>query len=125
MQFEENIKITEELVKQFSEITGDKNPIHIDEDYAKNSIFGRRIAHGMLVASHFSKMIAQTYPGEGSIYVSQTLQFLKPCYLDDTLTYCISLIKREKSKFFLKTEVFNSQKELILTGEALIINKNI
>ena len=125
MEYKENIRITDELVKQFSKITGDKNPIHIDDNYANSTIFKKRIAHGMLVASYFSKIISTTYPGEGSIYVSQSLQFVKPCYINDLLTYQITLLKNEKSKYFLKTEIFNENKELILTGEAFIINKNI
>ena len=123
MEYKESIEITEELVEKFAEITGDKNPIHMDGKYAESTIFGKRIAHGMLVASYFSKIIANVYPGEGSIYVSQSLQFIKPCYIGETLMYVINLIKKDKNKYFIKTETFNKNKELILTGEALIIKK--
>lgn len=124
MIFIESIKITDELVRNFSKLTGDNNPIHLDDEYAKNTIFKKRIAHGMLVASYFSKMIAHTYPGEGSIYVSQSFEFLKPCYINDTLEYYIELEKQETYKYYLITTVINQNKDLILKGNALVINYN-
>jgi 3-hydroxybutyryl-CoA dehydratase len=122
MSYKETIQITDKLVTQFANITGDKNPIHLDDNYASTTIFKKRIAHGMLVASFISKIIAEKYPGEGSIYVNQSLQFIKPCYIDDILDYEVTLLKKDKEKYFLKTEVFK-EKELILSGEALIIKK--
>jgi len=122
MQIKENIKITDKLIKRFAKLTGDNNPIHLSDEYASNTIFNKRIAHGMLVASYFSKIIAQTYPGEGSIYVSQSFNFLKPCYVDDVLEYNIELEKQEKHKYYLLTNIINQTGDLILTGNALVIN---
>ena len=70
-------------VNLFSELSGDKNPIHLDEDYAKNTIFAKRIVHGALASSIFSSIFANTLPGPGSIYLKSKLLFLKPIYLND------------------------------------------
>jgi 3-hydroxybutyryl-CoA dehydratase len=121
MSYKETIQITDELVTKFADLTGDRNPIHMNNEYALTSVFKNRIAHGMLVASFISRIIAEKYPGEGSIYVTQSLQFIKPCYINDFLDYKITLVKQDGSKFFLKTEVFKNN-DLILDGEALIIN---
>lgn len=123
MRYSEDILITDKLVGGFSELIGDRNPIHLDEEYAKKSLFGGRVAHGMLLASYFSKIIAHNYPGEGSIYLSQTIKFIKPCYVGDSVTYVISLLEKSESKFLLKTEIFNIRNEIILSGEALVLKK--
>ena len=78
MRVSEKITITDKMVRDFSELVGDKNPIHLDDEYSKNSIFGKRIVHGMLLSSFFSKIIATNYPGEGSIYLKQDLNFKNP-----------------------------------------------
>ena len=78
----------------------------------------------MLVASFFSKMIAHDYPGIGSIYLSQSIRFIKPCYVGDTILYRIELVNRENSKFFLKTSAFNDEHDLIITGDAVVLNTN-
>jgi acyl dehydratase len=122
MIFKEKIKITDELIKEFAKLTGDYNPIHLDDEYANNTIFNKRIAHGMLVTSFISRIIAQVYPGEGSIYVSQSFDFLKPCYIDDILEYSIELEKQEKHKYYLIINIINQTGNLILTGKSLIIN---
>jgi 3-hydroxybutyryl-CoA dehydratase len=125
MQIEKYVKITDRTVKSFAKLTGDYNPIHIDDAFASTSIFKNRIAHGMLVASQFSTMIANDYPGPGSIYLSQTIQFIKPCYIGDTIRYQIELVNQEKSKFFLKTIAFNSSNDMIIVGDAIVINNNL
>ena len=70
-------KITQNDVLTFSKISGDENPVHLDEEYAQQTIFGRRIAHGMLTASLISAVIAERLPGHGTVYLSQTLKFIK------------------------------------------------
>ena len=77
--------ITDEDIRSFATISGDDNPIHLNDEYAGNSIFGRRIAHGILVSGLISKVIGTQLPGEGTIYLSQSLKFLKPVYVDETV----------------------------------------
>ena len=77
---------TDEDVRLFIEIIGDSNPLHTDDEFAASSRFGRRIVHGMLAASLFSTMVGMLLPGTGAIYRSQTLRFLLPVYVGDTVT---------------------------------------
>ncbi|HEY8132349.1 MAG TPA: MaoC family dehydratase, partial [Thermoanaerobaculia bacterium] len=79
-------KFTEEDMRHFIEITGDVNPLHVDEEFARKTKFGHRVLQGMLTASIFSTMVGMLLPGAGAIYRSQTLEFLLPVYLDETVT---------------------------------------
>lgn len=122
MEVIREITITEQMVNEFAELTGDKNPIHLDEEYAKNSRFGKRIVHGMLVSSFISKIIAMDYPGEGSIYVKQNLEFLQPCYIGDSLTYKIIPTNVDNGKYTLSTKVFKGN-TCVLDGSAFVIKR--
>ena len=77
MEVIDQIHISKQLVESFASLTGDYNPIHLEGEYASNSRFGKPIAHGMLLSSFFSKIIASNYPGIGSIYLSQNIKFIK------------------------------------------------
>src|SRR5712692_8448486 len=77
---------TDEDMQRFIEITGDTNPLHVDEEFASRTQFGRRVIHGMLAASLFSTMVGMLLPGTGAIYRSQTIRFLLPVYIGDTVT---------------------------------------
>ena len=91
--------ICEQDIRQFADLSGDKNLIHLDEAFASSSRFKRRIAHGLLSASFFSALFGTKLPGTGCVYVSQNLEFRKPVYIGDTVTAtvtvtAVSLIKR-------------------------------
>lgn len=124
---EDSFTFTQEQVKAFADSTGDNNPIHLDEEYAAKSIFGRRIVHGMLSASVFSKIFGTIYPGEGTIYVKQSLTFMAPVYVDENYTARITLVEFFDLKFkaIYKTEILDSNGDVKLTGEATIINKSL
>lgn len=122
MRVFEKIKITNDMVFNFSEVTGDKNPIHLNEEYSKNTIFKKRVVHGMLLVSFFSKLIANRYPGEGSIYLEQNVKFIKPCYIDDEIEVSIELVKTEKNKFFLNTKILKDGL-ILVDGEAVVLKK--
>lgn len=77
--------ITDADVKAFAGVSGDHNPVHLSEEYAKNSRFKDRIAHGLLTASFFSAIFGTKLPGEGCVYAGQNLQFKRPVYLGDTV----------------------------------------
>ena len=115
-------KITENDINQFSLVTGDNNPVHINEDFAKHTIFKKRIAHGFLSASLISTVIATKLPGPGSIYLKQSLKFLAPVFIDEEISVKIVVleINNEKKKVKLLTECFKSDIK-ILTGEAEIL----
>jgi 3-hydroxybutyryl-CoA dehydratase len=122
MRVSKKFLITEDIVNEYSKISQDMNPVHLDDEYAKNSIFKKRIAHGMLLGGYISSIIANEYPGEGSIYLQQTLNFLNPCYIGDEIEVVIELIEQNKYKYRLSTKVIN-QDIVLIDGEALILKK--
>ena len=114
--------VTIEDIKKFAEVSGDFNPVHLDEEFAKKTIFKGRIAHGFLTASCISTIIATELPGPGSIYLKQSLKFLAPVYINEKILVKVRIIEIniEKSKVKLITECFKN-KTLVLTGEAEIL----
>ena len=122
MRVSKTFLITEKIVEDFAKVSNDFNPIHLDESYAKNSIFEKRIAHGMLLASYISGLIANDYPGEGSIYLEQTLSFKRPCFIGDEVEVIVELLEQIKNKYRLTT-IVKSQENILITGEALILKK--
>ena len=78
--------ITDEMIHAFASLTGDTNPVHLDDAYASGTRFGRRIAHGMIAAGLISATLANDLPGPGTVYLSQSLQFKAPVYPGDTIT---------------------------------------
>jgi len=114
--------VTIEDIKRFAEVSGDFNPVHLDEEFAKKTIFKRRIAHGFLTASFISTIIASELPGPGSIYLKQSLKFLAPVYINEKILVKVRIIEIniQKSKVKLITECFKN-KTLVLTGEAEIL----
>ena len=115
--------ITDEDIRSFATISGDDNPIHLNDEYAGNSIFGRRIAHGILVSGLISKVIGTQLPGEGTIYLSQSLKFLKPVYVDETVRAEVEVkeIQTEKNRMLLDTRIYRQNGECVLCGEALVM----
>lgn len=117
-------RITAADVEGFAGVTGDYNPIHLDEEFAKATRFGRRIAHGMLTASLISSVIANQLPGEGSIYLGQTLQFVAPVFLDDEITARVTVKEIREDKRILKLETIcvNQRQEIVvIRGEATVL----
>ena len=116
-----------EDVALFSSISNDNNPIHLDAEYAKKSIFGRRVVHGLLVSSLFSKIFGTIYPGSGSIYLTQNVKFLKPAFVGENLKAVITLIEFDeiKNRGNFITEVFNMSDQKLITGEAIILFPNV
>ena len=114
---------TDADVRGFAEVSGDHNPIHLDETYAAGTRFGQRIVHGMLTASLISATIANDLPGEGTIYMSQTLQFKAPVYLGNTITATVEVVKfREDRRIAtLHTTCTNQDGAVVLTGEAVVL----
>ena len=113
--------ITETDVYSFAGISGDFNPLHIDEIVAKESRFGRRIAYGALVASFISTVLGMYLPGSGTIYLKQESEFLKPVYIGDTIRAEVEIVLiDERRKCTLKTIVFNQNNEIVLSGSALV-----
>jgi len=120
--FQKQFVMSEEKVNKFADVTGDRNPVHIDEEYAKSTIFKQRICHGMLVSSCISNAIANDLPGPGTIYLSQTLSFKQPVFLDDIVTVSLEVtkIREDKNIMTIKTTCKNQNNVLVIDGEAVV-----
>ena len=116
-------KITESDVIRFAEVTGDKNPIHLDHVYASQTRFKERIAHGMLTASLISAVIGNRLPGPGNIYVSQSLEFKAPVKLGDVIEAEVEVIEKipERNRIRLRTICRNQDGTVVIDGEAVVL----
>lgn len=112
-------------IHAFADLTGDHNPVHLDEEFAKTTRFGKRIAHGMLTASLISSVLANKLPGEGSVYLGQTLQFVAPVFPGDTITARVTVKEIRESKGIVKLETVcvNQRDELVIRGEATVLSR--
>lgn len=115
--------ITEADVVLFAGVTGDMNPVHMNDVYAKTSMFKNRICHGGLVSALFSTVLGTSLPGVGTIYLSQESKFIKPVYLNDTITAKVEVteIIESKNRVVLKTTAINQDGEVVITGQALVM----
>ena len=120
--YTDNINVTDLSIKKLASASGDKNPIHLNEKFAKNTIFKSRIAHGMLIASFISSVIGNKFPGNGTIYVSQDLKFKRPVKINDVVKIKIIVEKiiLKKKWCQLKTLCFVKNK-IVLEGTAVVI----
>ena len=120
---ETSTTVTAREIELFAEATGDKNPVHLDEQFAGTTQFGGRIAHGMLTAGLVSAAIASKLPGPGSIYLGQTLRFTRPVRLGDTVTVRLEVVEviTAKRRVRLATVCTNQNGETVLDGEATVM----
>ena len=109
---------TEDDVQRFIAITGDVNPLHVDDAFAAGTRFGRRVLHGMLTASLFSTMVGMLLPGPGAIYRSQSLAFLLPVYVGDTVTahFVVRSVDRAKHRLTIDAWIENEAGEHVIEG---------
>ncbi len=118
-------QISNDDVFAFAEVSGDKNPLHLDDEYASKTMFGERIAHGMIGAGVISAAIGMGMPGVGTTYLGQSLSFKRPVKIGDTLTVELEVTNiKEKEKFdiaTLKTTCTNQKGEVVIEGEATVI----
>ncbi|HLG78177.1 MAG TPA: MaoC family dehydratase [Ktedonobacteraceae bacterium] len=114
--------ISEDDILLFAVVSGDKNPIHLDADYAKRSFFGQRIAHGFLIGSLISAVLGNELPGPGTIYLGQTLRFLAPIHIGDTVTVTVKVVavRDDKRIVTLNTTCTNQHGATVLSGEATV-----
>jgi acyl dehydratase len=118
-------KFSQEEVNQFAQVTGDKNPVHTDADYAAKTMFKRPIMHGMLSASLFSKVFGTLFPGEGTIYLKQSLSFLKPMYVDTVYeaVFTVKDVIKDKNRAVVETLIKDKNTGNVCTsGEATVLN---
>ena len=115
-------KFSSDEVKAFAELSSDKNPIHLEEDFANQSLFGKRIVHGFLVGSLISAVFGTKLPGEGAIYLYQEMNFRKPVYHGDEITATVTVtnIRKDKSVLYFDTKCENSRGEVVIDGKAVL-----
>jgi len=115
--------VTEKEILAFAALSGDVNPIHLDDKYARQTQFKERIAHGMLVASYISTVIGTILPGKDTIYLSQTVQFKAPVKIGDTLTVVAKVVKKRDDKkiITLETTIVNQHHEKVVEGYAVVM----
>lgn len=114
--------VEERDIQLFAALSGDRNPVHLDADYAATSMFKERIAHGMFSGALISAAVACELPGPGTIYLGQSMRFTAPVKLGDTLTVRLEILEKlPKFRVRVATRVFNQNDELVVDGEAEIL----
>ena len=117
------IKITEKMVDDFANFSGDYNPLHMDQNFAKSKNFKNRVCHGMLLSSFFSRLIGMYLPGKNSLYFSQTINFQLPCFINQKIIVSgkvIEIIPSIKT-IVLETKIFNDSQDCLIDGIANVI----
>ena len=122
-KFSTSKQITDQVVRAFAELSGDYNPIHLDEEFAKTTRFGRRIAHGMISGALISAVLGYELKDRKIVYLSQTLRFTAPVYIDDTVTATATIkdIRADKPVVTIETTCTNQNGETVVTGEGKIM----
>ena len=115
--------ITKSLIDDFAKISGDYNPLHMDDEYASNTNFEKRVCHGMLLSSFFSKLIGMYLPGKNALYFSQSLQFKSPCFINDEIfVEGVVLDKSNSTRIItVKTTIEKISGECLVDGQAKVI----
>lgn len=116
-------KIDESKLQEFAKLSGDFNPLHTDEAYARTTKFKKRVCHGMLLASFFSKLVGMHLPGKNALYFSQDLNFQSPCYLGDQITVEGEVLDKSDSTriITIKTSIYNQDGSCLVDGTAKVI----
>ena len=113
--------LDDEAVRAFADLTGDHNPVHLDDEFAATTVFGGRVAHGMLVAALFSTLVAEHLPGRGTIYLEQSLRWRHPVRVGDTVVAEVEILELgERRRVRLATRARVGD-EVVLSGEALVL----
>lgn len=123
-EYTHEFSFSQEDVVRFAEVSGDKNPIHLDPEYAAKTPFKRVIVHGFLGASIFSKVFGMLFPGEGTIYLSQNMKFMAPMYAGETYTakFTVLEVNAEKHRAKIETSILDATGKVVTTGEASVLN---
>tara|TARA_B110001454_G_C12465353_1_gene328012 strand:- start:187 stop:609 length:423 start_codon:yes stop_codon:yes gene_type:complete len=117
------ISINEKLEEDFAQISGDFNPLHMDEQYAKKTKFGKRVCHGMLLGSFFSRLIGMYLPGKNALYFSQNLNFIEPCFIGDVVIVKGKITDKSEATKMIKIEttIKNDTGKILVEGIAQVL----
>lgn len=124
--YSEEIVFKQDNVIKFAECTGDNNPIHLDEEYAAKTPFGKPIVHGFLAGSVFSKVFGTEWPGEGTIYMNQSMSFFAPVFAGETYTAKFEVIEtnEEKHRGVVKTTLEDASGKIVIDGTAMLMHRD-
>lgn len=125
-QFKQEFSYTQEEVDMYAKVSGDTNPLHIDEEAGRNSMFGRRIIHGFLGASIFTRIFGTLWYADGTVYMAQSVKWMRPMFTEQQYVGVITVkeINAEKHRVTYVCEVFDvATGEQTITGEATLMNK--
>ena len=125
--YEYKFTFTQSQVEKFAEASGDYNPVHLDKDFAKKTIFKRTIIHGFLSGSVFSKVFGTLFPGNGTIYLKQDMKFYSPMFVDTEYFAVFTVISTDvgKNRATIDTQVKDDQGQIFIKGEAVIQHQSI
>jgi acyl dehydratase len=118
-------RFTQKEVELFAQVTGDKNPVHLDADYAAKTMFKRPIMHGFLGGSVFSKIFGTLFPGEGTIYLKQSMAFMRPMFVDTDYEVRMNVkeVNKEKHRATVETVIVDKATgDVVINGEATVMN---
>ena len=120
------VTITESMLNDFAKLSGDFSPLHMDQEYAASTSFKKRVVHGMLLASFFSRIDGMYLPGKHALYFSQTLNFVNPCFVGEKITVEGEVIDKSLATKIikLKTRVTNEQGKVLVHGESRVLVRN-
>ncbi len=121
-----SVKITESLVNDFAKISGDYSPLHMDIEYASTTSFKKRVVHGMLLASFFSRVDGMYLPGKHALYFSQNLKFVNPCFIDDLVTVKNEVIEKSDSTqiITINSQIINESGQILVKGLGKVLVRN-
>lgn len=119
--------ITDADIQAFGDLSGDHNPLHFDQEHARRTRFRKPISHGMLTGSLFSPIIAHQLPGEGAIYLSQSLKFVAPVFAGDTITATLTVrhVRSDKQIITLDGVAKNQNGDVVITGESVVLVEDL
>jgi 3-hydroxybutyryl-CoA dehydratase len=122
-RFAKSRLVTDALIRAFAEISGDHNPLHLDEEYAAGTRFGKRIAHGMLSGAFISAVLGYEFQERRIVYLSQSMRFVAPVFIGDTITTTaiVKQIREDKGIVRLDTTCSNQNGETVVEGEAVVM----
>lgn len=121
--YSHSFAFSQQDVIDFARVTGDSNPVHLDEEFASKTIFKTRVMHGMLGACVFSKVFGTLFPGDGTIYLSQSVSFLRPMFVDTIYEAQFEVVEiTEKNRARISTNIINPEGKKIVVGEAVVMN---
>lgn len=120
-RFEREYRITDDDVLAFAKLSGDFNPVHFDDEYAATTLFKRRIAHGMISLAKFSGIFGMDLPGLGTLWLSQTVSFLKPVYIGESYTAVATVASVDRRSVAIDTDVVDQNGERVIQGSGVVI----